>query len=450
MSNGNAKTDLFGALGAVIAATSSAVGLGNIWKFPTMTGQNGGASFIIVYIISSFFVGMPALIAEWYIGHKGRTNAVSAVRELAPQQSNKWMVIGYLGALGALLINAFYSDVIGWLMHYLVRSMRGIAITDSVVVATQNFNAVATNPVTSIAYQALVFICIGSILWFGVTKGIERAAKILLPCLLLLLVIVVLKGLTMEGAAAAAQFLFKPNFSKLNSQIILAAVGLSFFKLSIGMTTMSAYASYFPEEISLPRTALKMVILDLCVSLLCGMAIFPGVFSSGVEPATGPGLLFVTMPTVFAKIPGGAFFITIFFLLSILATFGAIISISEAAINYLEKLHAFSRRKAVVTVMLISTLLGTLPTLSMTPVLAGFTIWGKNLFDLFDYVSSNLIMPIGGMLSCLFVCYALERQEVYAHLQQSGHDSYAVVATWYHIAKYVTPVVLIVIMLTSL
>lgn len=450
MSTSDKSSNLFGSIGAIIAVTSSAVGLGNIWKFPTLTGQNGGASFILIYILSSLFVGMPALIAEWYIGYRSRTNMVSAIHTLAPQRSKHWMMIGYLGALSAFLINAFYSDVIGWLIHYFVNALQGKVVTADVAMAANNFTTVISDPLSAIAYQVTVFILIGGILWFGVTKGIERAAKILLPCLLVLLVILAIKGLSMDGAGAAISFLFKPDFSKLNSQVILAAVGLSFFKLSIGMTTMSAYASYFPAQISLPKTALKMVILDLCVSMLCGMAIFPGVFTFGVEPTSGPGLLFITIPTVFAQIPGGAFLVGIFFLLSIFASFGAIISISEAPINYLQNVKGFSRQRAVSWVMGISIVLGMLPTLSMSPVLSGFTLMGKNIFDLCDYISSNLCMPIGGMLACIFVGFALQRQEVCDYLISHGEDKPWIINSWYFVCKYTTPIILIGIMLASL
>ena len=325
------------AVGALFATIGSAVGLGNIWKFPYLTGENGGAAFIIIYLLSTLLVGLPVMIAEIMLGRAAHANAIETMRQLAPRKSAPWWLIGAVGAVASFLIMAFYTEVAGWVFAYIIKASTGSILSTDSAVTSQAFSDLASNPFLALICQWAVLAIISIILIRGVSKGIEATTRRLIPLLFILLLVVCVRSVTLPGAGEGLKFLFTPDFSKLSSQAVLIALGLSFFKLSVGMGTMITYGSYYKDDQNIPLSAARVVLSDLGVSLLAGIAIFPAVFAFGFEPGAGPSLLFITIPTVFASMPLGNIFMVIFFVLTAVAATGAMLSLLEVPIAFLSE-----------------------------------------------------------------------------------------------------------------
>ena len=301
---GPSRAGFSSSLGVLAATLGSAVGLGNIWKFPSLTGANGGAGFLLVYLLSTLLIGLPLMVAEIAIGRQARANPISALRQLAPRGA-PWWLVGLGGMAAAFLILSFYSEVVAWVFAYVAKALAGSLLSADPAQTQASFDALVTDPVQSLLWQWVVLAFIGSILLLGVTKGIEAVTKKLMPLLFLLLLLLCGYSLTLPGAGLALSFLFAPEWHKITPAVVLTAMGLAFFKLSIGMGTMMTYGSYFTPGQNIPATATRVMLADLSVSLLAGMAIFPAVFSFGFAPSAGPSLVFITIPAVFAQIPGG-------------------------------------------------------------------------------------------------------------------------------------------------
>ncbi|WP_247646577.1 sodium-dependent transporter [Deefgea sp. CFH1-16] len=400
--------------GVLVATLGSAVGLGNIWKFPYMTGTNGGASFLVVYVLATLLVALPVMIAEIMLGRASRANAVTTFEVLAPKKQRFWPVIGYMGLIAAVLILAFYTGVAGWVFAYIFKSITGSIQGTDPASAKAAFGDLVSNPLEALFWQWVVLAWAGTIIMMGVSKGIEAAAKKLMPILFLLLILLCIRSLTLPGAMEGVKFLFAPDFSKITASVMLTAVGLAFFKLSIGMGTMLTYGSYFRAEQNIPLTATRVMLADLSVSLLAGLAIFPAVFSFGFEPAAGPSLVFMTIPGVFASMPFGQFFMALFFVLAAIAATGAILSIMEVPVAMLSERFKFSRKKATLLTLGVIGLFG-IPASLSSSLTASWTLFGLNPFDLFDYISSNILMPIGGILICLFVGWVYGLPQLQKH-----------------------------------
>ena len=326
-------------LGVLFATLGSAVGLGNIWKFPSLAGANGGAAFLILYILCTLLIGIPIMVVEQMLGREGRGDAVTSLRRLAP--SKPWWLIGAGGILAAFFIMAFYTEVAGWVFAYIFKSATGTLLSTNPTETSAAFASLVSNPIMSLIVQWVVLALTGTIILFGVSKGIEATTKRLIPLLFVLLVIVGIRSLTLPGAGEGLEFLFKPDFSKITGPVILAAMGLAFFKLSIGMGCMITYGSYFGKDQNIPLTATRVAFADLTISVLAGIAVFPAVFAYGFEPASGPSLLFITIPAVFASMPLGSFFMTIFFILTAIASIGAMLSLIEVIVSWLETVFKF-------------------------------------------------------------------------------------------------------------
>lgn len=307
--------DLFASrLGMLAATLGSSVGLGNIWKFPALTGEHGGASFLLVYILSTLVVGLPLMIAELLIGRSTRSNAYQAFKTLS---SNRfWWIIGGLGIAGAVTILSFYSDVAGWVFAYIPKALTGSVHTQDPAVAKEAFSSLLACPWKSLFWQWLVLGLTASVILRGASGGIEKATRILIPLLFILLVVVCIRSLTLPNAMEGLKFLFMPDFSRIDGSVVLMAMGLAFFKMSIGFGCMITYGSYFRSDTHVPFLAVRVMVCDLLVSILAGIAVFPAVFSFGFEPTAGTSLLFLTIPAVFASMPGGQLFTTLFFVLS--------------------------------------------------------------------------------------------------------------------------------------
>lgn len=435
-------------LGVIFATLGSAVGLGNIWKFPFLTGQNGGAAFVVVYILSTLVVGLPVMIAEQTIGRAARADAVGTLKKLAPNSA--WWLVNLLGILSAFFIMAFYTEVAGWVFAYIFKAAGGSILSSDPAVTSAAFTSLVTSPVQSLIWQWVALALVGAIIMLGVSKGIERVTKTLMPVLFGILVIVCIRSVTLPGASEGLTFLVKPDFSKLTWSAVLTAMGLSFFKLSVGMGTMTTYGSYFHEDQNIPATATRVMLSDLLVSILCGVAIFPAVFAFGFEPAAGPQLLFVTIPAVFSAMPLGRFLMPLFFVLAGIAATGAMLSLYEVPVAFLVGSCGWDRKKATLVTLIALALVGSTAALSSS-TLADFKLFGMTMFDLFDYVTSALFLPIGGLFLCLFVGWRWGSAEIKKALSNGGKlDNQLVVTAFTGVVKVVTPALVLIVLLTGL
>lgn len=389
-------------LGVLLATLGSAVGLGNIWKFPTLTGANGGAAFLCVYLLATFAVALPVMIAELAIGRRARADAVTSFERLAPAGSGRrWRWVGGAGVLAAVLLLAFYSEVAGWVFAYLADAVSGTALSTDAAANAARFGALSADPLRALGWQWLVLAGTALILACGVTRGIEAVTRRLMPVLFLLLALLAVRALLLPGAAEGLKFLFAPDFSKLTAGVVLTALGLAFFKLSLGIGAMVTYGSYFRADQDIPRTALRVMLADLSVSLLAGIAIFPAVFSFGVEPSAGPALVFMTLPAVFAQLPFGGLLLALFFALMAIAATGAMLSILEVPVAWLVQ-RGWPRPRAALLATLAVALPGVPAALSQG-VLADATLFGRTAFELYDFASSGVLMPLVAIATALFV-----------------------------------------------
>lgn len=434
-------------LGALAALVGSAVGLGNIWKFPYLTGENGGAAFVLTYLVCVVLVGIPVMVAEHAIGRRMRQNAVQAYRNAVPGQKF-WAAIGYAGLAAAVLIMAFYSDVAGWVFAYVFKA--GAAALGARPLGPETFSALAGGTWEPLVWQLGVIVLTTAIIVAGVSKGIERVTKILMPLLLGLLLLCTVRSLTLPGAWAGVTYLFQVDFLKITPAVLLSALGLAFFKLSLGMGTMTTYGSYLPETTRIVPNAARVALADTLVSLLAGLAIFPAVFAFGATPAGGPGLLFNTIPLIFSQLPGGPWFTLLFFVLAAVATVGAMASLFEVPVAWLTERAHLSRLRAGFVTGSVMFSLGVLATLSQSPVLARFTFGGKNFFDLFDFASSNVLLPLGGLAITVVAGWMLPRGTLDSELGLGSAK-----ARWYDtlvpaLGRFLTPVLVLLILLNSL
>jgi NSS family neurotransmitter:Na+ symporter len=435
-------------LGVLMATLGSAVGLGNIWKFPYLTGNNGGAAFLVIYLVCTLLVGLPIMIAEQMLGRKGRGDAVTVLQRLAPKQL--WWVIGAGGILASFLIMAFYSEVAGWVFAYIFKSISGSILSTSPEVTSAAFGSLISDPIQSLIWQWVVLALTCAIILLGVKKGIEGTTKRLMPLLFLLLVVVGIRSLTLPGAAQGLEFLFKPDFSKITASVFLTAMGLAFFKLSIGMGCMLTYGGYFDDSENIPATATRVVLADLAVSMLAGIAIFPAVFAFGFKPESGPSLLFITAPAVFASMPLGNIFMVIFFVLTAVASIGAQLSLLEVIVAYLTNHLNFSRSKATLITLLTLAVVGSTAALSNS-TLANFKLFGMTPFDLYDYVSSNLLLPLGGFFLAIFAGWVWKYPKVKEALTNNGTiNNEKLVRVIFLVLSFVTPLLVLIILLNGL
>ena len=448
-SPGAARGGFSSGLGVLAATLGSAVGLGNIWKFPSLTGANGGAGFLLVYLLSTLLIGLPLMVAELAIGRQARANPISALRQLKPHGA-PWWLVGVAGMGAAFLVLSFYSEVVAWVFAYVAKALAGSLLSADPAQTQASFDALVTDPLQSLLWQWLVLAFIGGILLLGVTKGIEAVTKKLMPLLFLLLLLLCGYSLTLPGAGQALSFLFAPEWHKITPAVVLTAMGLAFFKLSIGMGTMMTYGSYFTAGQNIPATATRVMLADLSVSLLAGMAIFPAVFSFGFAPSAGPSLVFITIPAVFAQIPGGQVLLAAFFILTAIAATGAMLSIMEVPVVILHERWGLARPRATLLTLLILMLPGAGCALSQS-LLAHIRPGGRTLFDWADYLSSNLLMPTGGIAIALFVGWAWGERAFAAQLSNQGQlGNRALARVLCLLLRWVTPVLILLVMLAGL
>lgn len=436
-------------LAVFFATLSSTVGLGNIWKFPYLTGKYGGGAFLLIYFICVIFVALPVMISEMFIGRRTRKNSIGAIKALT--KNPLWRIIGYMGIVSAFFILFFYSAVAGWVYSYIFKAIAGLFKNTSRENVENIFTSTVTGPIPPIIWQIAAITVVSTILLFGVKKGIERITKLLMPILLVLIIICDIRSLLLPGAFEGISFLFRADFSSVSKEVFLMALGLSFFKLSLGMGTIITYSSYFTPDNNMFATAGKVALSDTIVSLLAGIAVFPAVFSFGMKPEQGPGLLFMTIPLVFSKIPLGGLLVILFFILTSIAATTAMMSIFEVVITFITEERKLSRRKAVITTAVIVMLFGFPSALSAnnTSLLGNVKIFGQTFFNFFDSVSSNILLPLGGLLIAVFAGYFLNRLDIREELSNKGTlKNQSLIKAYLFLLKFITPVLLLIVFLS--
>ena len=435
-------------IGAILAAAGGAVGLGNIWRYPYMLGQNGGGAFLIVNMIFVLMIGIPLMMTEFVIGRRTQSNVVGAYRKLAPNHKG-WTALGYFGILAAVLIYAFYSVVAGWTLNYIVMACSNQLSGMSPAEVADTFSNFTAGSFWPVLYQFLFLTLTALVISFGVQKGIEKISKILMPVLFILLLLMVVRSLTLPGAKEGLRFLFHPDFSKLNGAGVLGALGQSFFSLSLGMGAMVTYGSYIRKEDSLFKTSLWISVCDLMVAILAGVVIFPAVFSFGMDPAGGPQLVYVVLPNVFNSMPMGALFAAIFFVLLGIAALTSTISLQEIIVAFsVEELH-WNRRKSSIISMLTIFIIGIFCTLSFGP-LKNATLFGKTIFDLFDLITASYLMPIGALAMTIFLGWVYPKVDVKDEITNGGTLKGNLFEVYYFILRFVAPIALAIILVSGI
>jgi len=443
----NGKRDGFSSkFGILVATAGSAIGLGNIWRFPYVLGESGGGAFLLVYVSFVLLMGIPIMLSEFVIGRKAKMNAFGAVRSLAP--GSWWPVIGIMGIVAAFIILAFYSTIAGWVLHYIYLSVIdgfGNRDTEGLKALFDGFMISGFLPVF---WQVVFLVLTAVIVILGVRKGIEKYSKVLMPLLLVLLIGLGIRSLTMPGSMEGLVFLFKPDFSKIDSSVILSALGQAAFSLSIGMGALITYASYFPEKINLSSTAFTVSIADLLMAILAGVAIFPAVFALGMKPDGGVGLIFMVLPNVFQQMTGGYIIAIAFFVLLTIAALTSTISIMEVVVAFLTEEFGFNRRKATIITTIAAIFVGFFCTQSWS-TFSGISIGGKNIFDSLDFLASNVLLPLGGLLIAMFVGWYMNRDVVKSEISNSGKLKVSMFGVFNFLIRFIAPIAIAIIFLNG-
>nr|WP_300307601.1 sodium-dependent transporter [Halomonas sp.] len=431
----------------ILAATGSAVGLGNIWKFPYMTGESGGAAFVLVYLLCIALIGLPILVTEWMLGRRGQSNPVNTMATVAEQagKSRAWLLVGVAGVLGAFLILSFYSVIGGWSLYYTLGSVTGDFSGQDADGIGALFNGMLANPGLLLLWHSIFMLLVIGIVARGVTKGLEGAVNVLMPALALLLVILIGYGMTTGHFGQAVEFLFSPDWSKLNGGTVLAALGHAFFTLSLGMGIMLAYGSYLGKEVNLIKTARTVVIMDTVIALGAGLAIFPIVFANDLDLASGPSLIFVTLPLAFGNMGGGTILGLMFFLLLTFAALTSAISLLEPVTEFLEERTPLSRAASAIVAGIGAWALGIAALLSFNDW-SSLTLFGLGIFDLLDKLTSKFMLPLTGLGAIIFAAWVLDKDVVREELGLSANGF----KVWNLVTRFVAPIGVLVVFFASL
>jgi NSS family neurotransmitter:Na+ symporter len=433
---------------AVIAAVAgSAVGLGNIWRFPYLAGENGGAAFLIIYLAIVFTIGIPVMTSEFIIGRAARKNPYGAFKLLAP--GKPWYLIGIMGVAAAFMILAFYTTVAGWTLEYFYQTITGNLMGKNDSELTLMFDNFLKDSFRPLLWFLIFMGLTGSIIISGVTKGIEKYTKILMPVLFIILILLCVRSVTLEGAKTGLNFLFRPDFSKITPEVILEALGQAFFSLSIGMGTLITYGSYIRKDENLASSSFLIVMADTTVALLAGIAIFPAVFALGGSPASGTGLVFIVLPGIFNKMPLGELFAMMFFILLALAALTSTISVLEVIVAYMVEELKLTRRKATIAATLAVSVLGIVTVYSFGP-LSSFQIGAKNIFGMLEYLTSNIMLPLGGLFIVLFIGWFFSPERTRKELTNEGTLKGRYIPVLMSILKFVAPVAIALVFLYGL
>lgn len=433
--------------GAIATTVGSAIGLGNIWRFPYEAGAHGGGAFMLCYIVFIFILGIPLICSEFILGRSSRSNIFGAFR--AHSTSKRWPITGVAAIIASMLILSFYSVVAGWTLEYTCQSAIGALDFSDASEYSTRFDTFVTGNWRPAIWTILFLLINFAVLIGGVSKGIERCSNILMPVLFLLLIIFCVNSLMMDGASEGLTFLFKPDFSALTPATMLGALGQAFFSLSLGLGTMLTYASYFSKGTRLGKTAFTTAALDTIIAILAGVIIFPAVFTYGMSPSAGPTLVFEVLPSIFHHLTGGAVWSTLFFFLLFLGSITSTISMSEISIAYFTEEMNMKRRTAVILNTSIAIVLGTLCALSFG-CLSDLKLFGMTIFNFFDYTTSNIILPFGGMMISLFVGWKLKRKQVEDEMTNYGTIRFPLMGVLIFLIRWVCPTAIALIFLNSI
>lgn len=435
----------------ILAAIGAAVGLGNIWKFPYIVGENGGGAFVLVYLLCIAFIGLPVMISEVLLGKMGRRSPGNAAAILAKQQglNKSWAITGWLGVIAGYLVLSFYGMIAGWTLAYVFEAGQGKFQNATPEQISTIFSELTASPERLMFWTACVLTLVATVVALGVKDGLERVVKFLTPALLILLVIIAVYASQLGDFDTAFEFLFKPDFSKLTSEGVLVALGHSFFTLGLASGVVMMYGAYLPDNVSIVKTSVWISIADTLVALLAGIAIYPIVFGYGLEPGAGPGLIFITIPIALGQMPGGLFFGTLFFIMLVLAAFTSAISMIEASVAWLVEQKGFKRWQAAATSACILFLLSLLSIFSVTGAewtKVDFEFLGKHVnhfFDIIDHLTADILLPIGGLILAVFTGWKLSSESTFASLNTSP----LAFKTWQFTLRWIAPVAIGIVFL---
>ena len=455
MENKQKKETFSSSIAVFFATLASTIGIGNIWKFPYLTGANGGAAFVIIYLGCVVLLGIPLMLGEFYVGRKSRKNPVGAFKALS---NNKfWNILGYGGVITATIIMFFYSTITSWIYVYLFKALKGgfaflgtLSTSEAVEAAKVQYDSVINSPTEPIIAQLIILGLIAIVLIAGIKNGIEKFTTYVMPVLFIIILICDIKAFFMPGASEGLKFLFLPDFSKVTSATFLTALGLAFFKLALAMGVLIAYSSYFTDDTNLIKNSVKVSLSDTAISLLAGVAIFPIVFSFNLEPSAGAGLLFQSIPLAFSRMPLGNILLFLFFLLTAIAATCAQIALVEVPVSFLSGELKIKRSKAVIIVCSFIFIIAVLTT-HPTSLFGWVSIGGRNLLDFYDFLTSSIVMPILGILTCIFIGFFVKKEDFIQELTNNGSLKYAdFIKIILVLLKFVVPTLISIIFLSSL
>ena len=438
-------------LGIILATAGSAVGLGNVWRFPYMVGDNGGGVFIVVYIVCMLLLGIPCMVSEFIIGRRAAANTARAYSSLTSVKA--WGLVGYLGVAGCFLILGYYVVVSGWCLQYLTWAASGQLQGNPTLLSSQ-FSGFEQSALAPVLWAILFLVATHAVIMRGVQGGIEKASKLLMPLLFVLLVVIVVASCMLPGAVKGISFMLKPDFSALTGEVFLGALGQAFYSLSIGMGRLCTYASYFSKQTNLARSAIQIGIIDSIVAILAGLMIFPAAFSVGISPDSGPSLVFITLPNVFqqafAAMPWVGYVVSVvFYALLALAALTSLISLHEVCTTFIQEECHTTRRRSALWVTLCASLMAALCSLSLGAC-DGLQIAGKPLFDFLDFFTGQIVLPVGGFLTCLYVGWHLPRHLVSDEFTNSGTVGARLFGIYLFCIRYICPIFILLVFLHQL
>ena len=443
--------DSFGSrFGALVALAGSAVGLGNLWRFPYLVGENGGAAFIIIYILMSFLICLPIFICEFVVGRRSQENAYSAFRDLSG--GSWWKYVGVMTVIVPLIVTSYYSVVGGWSIEYLFKSLTfSFTHGESQAQISTMFGDFVSSPWMPLFAHTLFLLTTAFIVAAGIKGGIEKFSKIMMPLLFVIVLGIAIYSVTLPGAKTGLSYLFNPDFSKITAKSCAAALGQAFFSLSIGFGTIMTYASYVSKKENVMFQSTATAVSDLAFALIAGVAIMPAVFAFGLNPQSGPGLVFETLPYVFSQMPAGGFVAILFFVALLVAAVTSSISMFEVGVAYLVEERKFSRVGACAVIFIGCWTLGALCSLSFGP-LADVHLCGRSIFDFFDNLSSNVLMTLGSLLTVLFVGWRLKKTDIYDEFTNGGtlSTNAKIFGVLWILIRYVAPVAVLSVFVSGL
>ncbi len=428
----------------ILAATGSAVGLGNIWKFPYITGENGGGAFVLIYLLCIAAIGLPIMAAEIMMGRRGKQSPINTMETLSEEaeSDNRWRYLGWLGVIAGFLILSYYSVIAGWALSYVLKAFTGSFSGGNALEIKSLFDDMVGSPIQLTFWHSVFMAATMYVVSRGVSSGLEKAVRFLMPTLFVILILLLGYAMTTGFYQQGLSFMFTPDFSQIDSDAVLTAMGHAFFTLSLGMGAIMVYGSYLPKDISIGKTALYIAGADTLVAIMAGIAIFPIVFANGLEPGSGPGLIFQTLPIAFGNMTGGWIFGVLFFVLLVFAALSSSISLIEPAVAWLVENKDIPRIKACIWAGLATWGLGIAVAFSFN-IWSGFTIFGKNMFDLLDYMTANLMLPIGGFCIAVFAGWVMKTQNSREELELPD----TIYRIWKFLVCYIAPAAVFIVFL---